>query len=285
MKRTQEQNRHYKDASPGGHGISLDYFEANILVTANDLRLQFNCVFIALHPRSRFFCDERGAFTFQEILRSMTSIQAPSESTIRKALNEFQIEANEEQIGQIQEYTRLLLAWNEKVNLTAIRDPLDILYLHFCESMFATKVVSMEKCRVADIGTGGGFPGLPIKILLPETQMILVESSIKKATFLAEVARALGLKNVNVVVSRYEELGEEIAPIDILCARALGDFKVFLDWAGSERVGAKEVILWLGARDVEEVKKVEGWYWKDPVAVPHSLRRELLIGAKTRSEP
>jgi 16S rRNA (guanine(527)-N(7))-methyltransferase RsmG len=213
----------------------------------------------------------------------MTSIQAPSESTIRKAMNEFQLEVTTEQIGQIQEYTRLLLAWNEKVNLTAIRDPLDILYRHFCESMFATKVMEMDKCRIADIGTGGGFPGLPIKILLPDTQMILVESSVKKATFLAEVVRALGLRNVNVVVSRYEELGEEIAPIDTVLARALGDFKAFLDWAGSERVGARDVVLWLGARDVEGVKKVEGWAWKEPVAVPHSLRRELLIGAKVSS--
>lgn len=213
----------------------------------------------------------------------MTLSQAPSEATIRKALNEFRIEATAEQISQIQEYTNLLLTWNEKLNLTAIRDPVDILYRHFCESMFATKVVDMDKCRIADIGTGGGFPGLPIKILLPDAQMILVESSVKKATFLAEVVRALGLKKVNVVVSRYEELGEEIAPLDIVCARALGDFKIFLDWAGSERVGANEVVLWLGARDVEEVKKVAGWSWKDAIAVPHSLRRELLVGSKRKA--
>ena len=210
----------------------------------------------------------------------MTLIVAPSESTIRKALSEFQIDVNTNQIGQIQEYIRLLLVWNEKVNLTAIRDPLEILYRHFCESMFATKVVELGQCRLADIGTGGGFPGLALKILLPEAQVILVESNIKKATFLAEVVRALRITGVNVLVSRYEELGEEIAPVDFLLARALGEFEVFLKWAASEKVDAKRMILWVGAADVEQVRKSPRWAFGPPVTVPHSLRRVLLIGTK-----
>jgi 16S rRNA (guanine527-N7)-methyltransferase len=210
----------------------------------------------------------------------MSSIVAPSESTIRKALSEFQIDVNADQIAQIQEYIRLLLVWNEKVNLTAIRDPLEILYRHFCESMFATKVVDLGKCRLADIGTGGGFPGLAVKILLLEAQIVLVESNIKKATFLAEVVRALGLTGANVMVSRYEELGEEIAPIDFLLARALGEFEVFLKWAASERVDAKRVVLWVGAADVEQVQKSPRWAWEPAVTVPQSLRRVLMIGTK-----
>jgi 16S rRNA (guanine527-N7)-methyltransferase len=206
---------------------------------------------------------------------------APSESTIRKALSDFHIEVNDSQVGQIQEYIKLLLAWNEKVNLTAIRDPLDILHRHFCESMFPAKLVDLDGCRIADIGTGGGFPGLPLKILLPNAQIALVESSIKKAAFLAEVIRTLGLNNVNVVVSRYEELGEEIAPIDYLCARALGDFGGFLAWAATNSVGANRVILWLGAKDAEEIEKTKGWVWDKPVGVPQSLRRVILIGSKS----
>src|SRR6202051_4112685 len=189
----------------------------------------------------------------------MTSIVTPSESTIRKTLSEFRIDADTNQIGQIQEYIRLLLVWNEKVNLTAIRDPLEILYRHFCESMFATKAVDMRECRLADIGTGPGFPGLALKILLPEAQVVLVESNIKKATFLAEVVRALGIAGANVLVSRYEELGEEIAPIDFLPARALGEFEVFLKWAASDKVDARRVILWVCAADVEQVRKDPRW--------------------------
>jgi 16S rRNA (guanine527-N7)-methyltransferase len=210
----------------------------------------------------------------------MTSIVVPSESAIRKALSEFEINADVDQIAQIQEYIRLLLVWNEKVNLTAIRDPLEILYRHFCESMFATKVVDMRECRLADIGTGPGFPGLALKILLPEAQVVLVESNVKKATFMAEVVRALGIRGATVLVSRYEALGEEIAPVDFLLARALGEFEVFLKWAASERVGAKRVILWVGAGDVEQVRKSSRWTWQATVTVPHSLRRVLMIGSK-----
>jgi 16S rRNA (guanine527-N7)-methyltransferase len=211
---------------------------------------------------------------------SMSLVQPPSESTVKKALSEFKIEADANQVDQIREYIKLLLAWNEKVNLTAIRDPQDILYRHFCESMMAAQILEMSKCRLADIGTGGGFPGLALKILLPEAQIILVESSVKKATFLAEVVRALGLANVQVLVSRYEELGEEIAPIDFGCARALGEFKAFLDWAGSAKVDARQVVLWLGERDVAEVQRVGGWSWKAAVPVPQSLRRVILVGEK-----
>src|ERR1700692_5159132 len=98
----------------------------------------------------------------------MALIVPPSESAIRKALREFRIDADTNQIGQIQEYIRLLLVWNDKVNLTAIRDPLDIVRRHFCERVFAANVVELGKCRLADIGTGAGFPGLALKILLPE---------------------------------------------------------------------------------------------------------------------
>jgi 16S rRNA (guanine527-N7)-methyltransferase len=163
----------------------------------------------------------------------MTSIFTPSESTIRKAMSEFQIPVNTNQITQIQEYIRLLLVWNEKVNLTAIRDPLEILYRHFCESLFAINVVQLGQCRLADIGTGAGFPGLALKILVPDSHIVLVESNIRKATFLAEVVRALRISGATVSVSRYETLGEEIAPVDFLLARALGEFAVFLKWAAS----------------------------------------------------
>jgi len=199
-------------------------------------------------------------------------------------MSEFQIDLNTDQISQIQEYIRLLLVWNDKVNLTAIRDPLEILYRHFCESMFATKTVDMRKCRIADIGTGGGFPGLALKILLPEAQMVLVESNFKKATFLAEVVRALGIKGASVLVSRYEELGDEIAPVDFLLARALGEFEVFLKWAASEAVDAKRVILWVGTGDVEQVRKSLRWAWAPAVTVLHSLRRVLLVGTRVTAE-
>jgi 16S rRNA (guanine527-N7)-methyltransferase len=203
-----------------------------------------------------------------------------SEETVRRALGEFQISVDLQQVVLIQQYIRTLLRWNEKLNLTAIRDPLEILYRHFCESMFAAGAIPVDKGRLADIGSGPGFPGIPLKIIRPELELCLVESNIKKGTFLAEVVRELRLTNTRVLISRYEELGEEIAPLDYVCARAVGEFQAFLEWAGAERVQASQVILWIGGRDLEEVRKLRNWEWLEPILIPKSLQRYLLVGKK-----
>lgn len=210
-----------------------------------------------------------------------TEVEKPiSEETIRRALNEFQVTLSEQQVIYIQQYIRILRHWNEKLNLTAIRDPLEILYRHFCESMFAAVAVPVESGRLADIGSGPGFPGIPLKILRPELELSLVESNIKKGTFLAEVIRELGLANARVLINRYEELGEELAPMDFVCSRALGEFGTFLEWAASDRVAASRVILWVGGRDLDEIRKSDRWEWQEPIPVPQSLRRYLLVGQK-----
>src|SRR5579859_3577890 len=212
----------------------------------------------------------------------LTNSQAPlSVDTILRALREFKLEATVEQAACIQRYVTLLLRWNEKINLTAIREPLEILYRHFCESMYAAVAVPLQQGRLADVGSGGGFPGLPLKIIRPDLEVFLVESNVKKATFLAETIRELGLDGARVIVSRYAELSEEVAPLDVVCSRALGDFGSFLSWAGSARIGAKEAILWIGGGDLELVRMEPGWDWNEPVAIPHSLRRFMLVGTKS----
>ena len=210
-----------------------------------------------------------------------TGVEKPlSEEIIRRALREFQITLSDSQVNCIQQYTRILRHWNKKLNLTAIKDPLEILHRHFCESMYAAVAVPINSGRLADIGSGPGFPGLPLKILRPELQLVLVESNIKKGTFLAEVIRELGLLNARVLISRYEELGEELAPLDFVCSRAVGEFGPFLDWAASDGVSAGRVILWIGGRDLDEARKSVQWDWQEPIPVPQSLRRYLLVGSK-----
>lgn len=206
-----------------------------------------------------------------------------SDDVIRRALGEFQIALSDQQVQAIQEYMRILRHWNEKLNLTAIRDPLEILHRHFCESMFGALVAKLENCRLADIGSGPGFPGIPLKILRPDLELFLVESNIKKGTFLAEVIRELGLGNAKVLISRYEELGEELAPLDYVCSRAVGDFGPFLKWAASEQLSARRLLLWIGGRDLDEVKKSLDWEWEEPLLVPQSLRRYILAGTKKMS--
>ena len=136
-----------------------------------------------------------------------SSATVPSRGAIERAAHEFQFTLNEQQVLQIQQYTKMLWAWNEKVNLTAIRDPLEMLYRHFCESMFGAGLLPVENCRLADVGSGGGFPGLPVKIIRPDLTVFLVEANVKKATFLAEVIRELGLTDARVLVSRSQPIG------------------------------------------------------------------------------
>jgi 16S rRNA (guanine527-N7)-methyltransferase len=204
---------------------------------------------------------------------------------IRRALGEYQISVDDRQIALIQEYIRILRHWNDKLNLTAIREPLEILHRHFCESMFGAIAVPINGGRLADIGSGPGFPGIPIKILRPELELILVESNIKKGTFLAEIVRDLDLGNARVLISRYEELDEELAPLDFVCSRAVGEFGPFLKWAAGEKLAANHLLLWIGGRDLDEVRKSEDWEWREPILVPQSLRRYILAGTNKLSAP
>jgi 16S rRNA (guanine(527)-N(7))-methyltransferase RsmG len=204
----------------------------------------------------------------------------PSSDTIRRALAEFQVAVTDVQIEQVQRYIALLLKWNDAMNLTAIQDPLEILYRHFCESMFGAGLIPVDFGRLADVGSGGGFPGLPLKILRADLEVCLIDSNVKKATFLAEVVRELSLPRARVLVSRYEELDEEITPLDVACSRAVGEFSQFLEWAASERIGARSVMLWIGGRDLDEVRANAKWTWQEPVAIPQSLRRFVLVGSR-----
>jgi 16S rRNA (guanine527-N7)-methyltransferase len=215
----------------------------------------------------------------------VTSAEKPlSDETIRRAMGEFQLTVSDQQIFLIQRYMQMLRHWNEKLNLTAIRDPLEILYRHFCECMYASVAIPGEFGRLADIGSGAGFPGIPLKIMRPEMELFLVEANIKKGTFLAEVLRELELSGARVSISRYEELSEELAPLDYVCSRAVGEFGPFLKWAASEQLSAGRVLLWIGGRDLDEVRKAPQWDWQEPIAVPQSLRRFLLVGTKRAVE-
>ena len=145
----------------------------------------------------------------------------------------------------------------------------------------ARRLIPVGFGRLADVGSGGGFPGLPLKIVCPELEVCLIDSNVKKATFLAEVVRELALPEARVLVSRYEELDEEITPLDVVCSRAVGEFGHFLKWAASEKIGARTVMLWIGGRDLDEARASKDWYWNEPVAIPQSLRRFILVGRRT----
>jgi 16S rRNA (guanine527-N7)-methyltransferase len=127
------------------------------------------------------------------------------------------------QVDQLLAYLELLLKWNAKTNLTAIREPEEIVRRHFGESLALAEMVDeiagLE--QAADLGSGAGFPGLPIAIYCMEIHVTLIESQSKKATFLKEVARALNLNNVSVVNQRAEEVSLKF---DLITMRAVERF-------------------------------------------------------------
>src|SRR5271169_4684806 len=104
--------------------------------------------------------------------------------TIAATLSPFRDNLSESQLIAIQRYVSLLLDWNESVNLTAIDDPIEVISRHFGESLFVASLVKIGARRLADVGTGPGFPGLPLKIVCPEMQLSLFESNRKKCAFL-----------------------------------------------------------------------------------------------------
>lgn len=113
------------------------------------------------------------------------------------------------QLNALEQYERELLRWNQQVNLTAIREPEHIRVKHFLDSL--TCLLAMRDSpptKMIDVGTGAGFPGLPIKIIFPAMQLTLVESVGKKVKFCQHIVRTLGLESVQVVQERVESLGQ-----------------------------------------------------------------------------
>ena len=120
---------------------------------------------------------------------------------------EINIVFNEKQLKQFYEYMNLLIEWNEKINLTAIIEPKEIIIKHFIDSITINKYIKEDETLV-DIGTGAGFPGVPIKILRPDIKVTLVDSLNKRINFLNEVIQKLELKENECIHSRVEEFGK-----------------------------------------------------------------------------
>ena len=127
-------------------------------------------------------------------------------SRLPAMLAEVGVSVSKVQLAQFRIHYDLLLFWNQKTNLTAIRKPEEILRRHLVESAYLTKVVNFGPGTLVDVGSGAGFPGIPVKVLCPQTKVILVESVQKKAAFLKEVARAIGTSELEVAAARVEDL-------------------------------------------------------------------------------
>ena len=143
-----------------------------------------------------------------------------------KLLEEFGL--NNEQISKFQRYLELLLEWNEKFNLTAITDKDEIEEKHFLDSIELVKYFDVKNKTLLDVGSGAGFPGIPLAIVEPTLKVTLLESNGKRVTFLREVIKELDLKNVEVIQGRSEELGTR-ENYDIVTARAVKELNILLE--------------------------------------------------------
>jgi 16S rRNA (guanine527-N7)-methyltransferase len=194
------------------------------------------------------------------------------------AMAPYAVPLSDEQLTAIAKYVQLLLRWNKATNLTAIEDPKEIVCSHFGESIFAISAVPDLDGRLADVGTGAGFPGMPLKIALPHLLLTLIEPNNKKCAFLNEVRGELHLSGVDVLRSRYEDVPGDLKPFHFVCSRAMGDHRRFLKWAGRALQPKGVVILWLGTEDSLIVSKTAGWMWGVPIPIPNSIRRVIQIG-------
>lgn len=125
---------------------------------------------------------------------------------LEKKLNVLNIELKEKQVKQFYDYINLLIEWNKKINLTAIIEPKEIILKHFVDSLTISKFIN-ERSTLIDVGTGAGFPGIPLKIIRNDIDITLVDSLNKRIKFLDDVIEKLNLNNIKAVHGRVEEIG------------------------------------------------------------------------------
>jgi 16S rRNA (guanine527-N7)-methyltransferase len=212
-------------------------------------------------------------------------------------------------LDQISMYIDLLLRWNSRINLTAVRHPDEIVTRHFGESLFLARHVLPERVartllsawglspskgagvtpvvasgippqpRVLDLGSGAGFPALPIKIWSPTIHLTMIESNHKKAAFLREVTRSLTLMNVNIITERAEALVKNPPQADIVTVRAVERFHTVLPLAIRFLAPSARLALLIGSSQLSALSNLAPTIdWRQPISIPQSHARVLAIG-------
>jgi 16S rRNA (guanine527-N7)-methyltransferase len=206
-------------------------------------------------------------------------IKTLTDGVIDDELRNYGVSATADVCSAIRAYIPLLLHWNRKISLTTVSDPLKILRFHFGECMFAAPAIDNRNGRLADVGSGAGFPGVPLKLLLPTLDVVLIEPNAKKTAFLAEVVRELKLERVEVYRGRFDSLTAIGSGFDYVTARALGMHKDLVEWSREATSIGGSMILWLGNEDAVQVSLQRSWKWNRPILIPSSHSRVLLVGS------
>jgi 16S rRNA (guanine527-N7)-methyltransferase len=189
---------------------------------------------------------------------------------------------DESRLAAISKYIDLLLKWNARMNLTAIRGPEEMVQRHFGESFFAANHVlshhSQRPVKIIDLGSGAGFPGVPFAMMAPEADVTLIEANQKKSTFLRELIFLLGLKNTKVFVGRGESYTHTA---DVVTMRAVESFVKVLPLAVQLAEPEGRVVLMIGSGQVPETIGLEAKVeWDELLNMPGGHSRALLVGKK-----
>lgn len=196
---------------------------------------------------------QKGTCNGKAINKNM-EFMVQSMERLAELAKEFNIDLQEQQLQQFQKYYECLIEKNKVMNLTAITEKEDVIFKHFLDSLSICKIVEFQtatdsselqkkeqekkirlnkKCRILDMGTGAGFPGIPIKLAFPELEMVLADSLRKRVLFLDEVIEALSLTNITTVHGRAEELArKEIyrEKFQLCVSRAVAKLSVLLEY-------------------------------------------------------
>jgi 16S rRNA (guanine527-N7)-methyltransferase len=215
---------------------------------------------------------------------------------LENLLKKIDIEIKNEEIVQFYEYMKILIEWNEKINLTAITEANDIILKHFVDSLTINKYLKNNE-KIVDIGTGAGFPGIPLAIMNKTNEFFLVDSLNKRINFLNEVKQNIKLDNITTIHSRAEDFGQNKLyreKFDIAVSRAVANLSVLLEYLlPAVKVGGK-VICMKGSQIEEEINeakfainelggkinKVEDFYLPGT-----DMKRNVIVIEKIKSTP
>ena len=209
----------------------------------------------------------------------MTALTTLTSARVRTALEPYGVDPSIELVERIKTYIELLLKWNRTVSLTTITSVDEILRFHFGESLFALRMLPVEKSRLADVGSGAGFPGIPLAIARPSFGVTLIEPNMKKFAFLSEVIRSLDIPNAVAVRGRMVGFQPPNERLDFVTARALGQFDELFEWAREQLTPTGKLILWVGDEGARNIAADPRFKWGVPERIPGSDRRFVLFGS------
>ena len=161
-------------------------------------------------------------------------------------LKKINIEITKNQLAQLDKYYNLLVEWNQKLNLTSITKKEDVYLKHFYDSLTIVKATDLNKVNsLCDVGTGAGFPGIVLKIIFPNLNVILIDSLNKRINFLNEIINKLELENIKAVHTRMEDYSKEnIEKFDIITSRAVAKIQVLSEISFQAlKIGGQLVLL------------------------------------------